>query len=692
MRHLTDFVSGKFTAWIVLALAIVAAGILFATAPASTGSVAPTAGLPASTQSAQVAELAKQLPNSDAGFALVVFDRGGAALTDADRTAIAARGAALAPESLSGQLPPAQYSDDGTAALLPLPLPAATDSEAQGTRVADLRATAKTDLPEGLNAFVTGPEGFQADVAAAFQGADFRLLLVTVIVVAVLLLITYRSPWLWLVPLAVIGLADGLAGILVKQLANVFGFTIDASISGILSVLVFGAGTNYALLLIARYREELRRHESRRVAMSQALRGAGPAVLASGSTVTLSLLTLLFAELSGNRALGFACAIGIVTAMIFALLVLPAALVIFGRGLFWPFVPTFGSESPTEHGFWSKLGRGVSRRPVIVVIGSVVVLGALALGALNLSVGLSQVQQFRGNPESAQGQAVIDQAFPAGQSAQTVVITPTDALKSAQRIATQTPGVDAVTVGAAAGTITQLSVTLAAEPQSDAAFQTITDLRAAYADADDGARAALVGGTDATALDEKTASAHDEALIIPIILAIVFVVLLVLLRALVAPVLLIVTVVASYFASLGAANLVFKTVFHIPAFDTNVVLFSFLFLVALGVDYNIFLVTRAREEAGLLGTRPGMIHALSATGGVITSAGILLAAVFAVLSVLPIIALTQIGVIVGIGVLLDTLLVRTVLVPALVFVTGDRFWLPSRPAGIKAATRVFDTP
>ncbi|RFA17945.1 MMPL family transporter [Subtercola boreus] len=676
MRRVTDSVSGKFTAWIVLALAIVAAGILFATAPTSSGTVAPTAGLPATTQSAQVAELQKQLPNSDAGFALVVFDRAGTVLTEADRAAIAGRSAALAPESLAGQLPPAQYSDDGTAALLSLPLPAATNSDTQGERVVALRALAGADLPDGLRSYVTGPEGFQADVAAAFQGADFRLLLVTVIVVAVLLLITYRSPWLWLVPLAVIGAADALAGILVKQLASVFGFTIDASISGILSVLVFGAGTNYALLLIARYREELRGHENRRVAMSRALRGAGPAVLASGSTVTLSLLTLLLADLSGNRALGFACAIGIVTAMVFALLVLPAALVIFGRGLFWPFVPAYGSESKTEHGFWSRLGHGVSRRPVAVVIGSVVVLGALAFGALNLSVGLSQVQQFRGNPESAQGQTVIDSAFPAGQSAQTVVITPTDAVTDAQAIATSTPGVSAVTVGQAAGTTTQLSVTLDAEPQSDAAFQTIMTLREAYAAAPGAASKALVGGTDATALDEQTAATHDEQLIIPIILGIVFVVLLVLLRALVAPVLLIVTVVASYFASLGAANLVFRTIFDIPAFDTSVVLFSFLFLVALGVDYNIFLITRAREEAGRLGTRPGMIHALSATGGVITSAGILLAAVFAVLSVLPIIALTQIGVIVGIGVLLDTLLVRTVLVPALVFVTGDRFWWP----------------
>ncbi|QWT23640.1 MMPL family transporter [Subtercola sp. PAMC28395] len=685
MRHITEFVSGKFTAWIVLALAVIAAGILFATAPASSGTIAPTAGLPSTTQSAQVAELQKTLPNSDAGFALIVFDRSGAPLTEADKTAIAARSAALAPESLSGQLPPAQYSEDGTAALIPMPLAAVADSTAQGERVTSLRATAQADLPDGLNAYLTGPEGFQADVASAFKGADFKLLLVTVIVVAALLLITYRSPWLWLVPLAVIGSADALASVIVKDLAQVFGFTVDASISGILSVLVFGAGTNYALLLIARYREELRKHDKRSTAMSMALRGAGPAILASGSTVTLSLLTLLFASLEGNRALGFACAIGIVTAMIFALIVLPAALVIFGRGLFWPFVPRFGSESPTEHGFWARLGRAVSRRPAVVTIVSVVVLSALAIGTLSISVGLSQVQQFRGNPESAQGQAVIDAAFPAGQSAQTAVIVPTDAVTDALAIATSTPGVSAATPGQSAGSITQLNVTLDAEPGSQQAFDTITTLRQAYADAPNAASAALVGGSDATALDTRVAAAHDQALIIPLILAIVFIVLLVLLRAVVAPVLLILTVVASYFASLGAANLVFTSVFKIPAFDTSVALFSFLFLVALGVDYNIFLVTRAREESLRLGTREGMIHALSATGGVITSAGILLAAVFAVLSVLPIIALTQIGVIVGIGVLLDTLLVRTVLVPALVFLTGDRFWWPSKIGAASAA-------
>ncbi|MEA9987177.1 MMPL family transporter [Subtercola sp. RTI3] len=690
MNKVTKFVSGRFTAWIVLGLAVIAAAILFASAPASTGAVAPTAGLPSSTQSSQVSELQKSLPNSDAGFALIVFDRSGSPLTEADKTAIVGRSAALAPESLSGQLPPAQYSKDGTAALLPLPLAAAADSTAQGERVASLRATVQTDLPKGLNAYLTGPEGFQADVASAFQGADFKLLLVTVIVVAALLLITYRSPWLWLVPLAVIGAADALASVIVKDLAQVFGFTIDASISGILSVLVFGAGTNYALLLIARYREELRKHEKRGTAMSMALYGAGPAILASGSTVTLSLLTLLFASIEGNRALGFACAIGIVTAMIFALIVLPAALVIFGRGLFWPFVPRYGSESPTEHGFWARLGRAVSRRPAIVTVVSIAVLGTLTIGTLSISVGLSQVQQFRGNPESAQGQAVIDAAFPAGQSAQTAVIVPTDSVTDALAISSSSPGVSAAAVGQSAGAITQVNVTLNAEPGSQQAFDTITSLRQSYAEAPNAASAALVGGTDAIALDTKAAAAHDQSLIIPLILGIVFIVLLILLRAIVAPVLLILTVVASYLASLGAGNLVFTSVFNIPAFDTSVVLFSFLFLVALGVDYNIFLVTRAREESLTLGTREGMIHALSATGGVITSAGILLAAVFAVLSVLPIIALTQIGVIVGIGVLLDTLLVRTVLVPAVVFLTGDTFWWPSRVAAAKGhgSTRV----
>lgn len=678
MRQLIAFVGGKLTAWIVLALTVGAAAVLFANSPTNSGSTTPVAGLPSSAQSAQVAELQKTLPSSNLSFALIVFDRQDAALSSADKEAIAERAKVLGAEAASGVLPPPQFSQDGTTALIALPVQNISESTKQTERVAHLRQIATADLPSGLSAYVTGPEGFRADVASAFAGADVTLLLVTVIVVAVLLLITYRSPWLWLVPLGVIGLADSLAGIVVKLVAQPLGVTVDASITGILSVLVFGAGTNYALLLIARYREELRNNESRNAAMVAALRGAGPAILASGSTVALSLLTLLFASLAGNRALGLACAIGIVVAMIFALLVLPAALVIFGRGLFWPFVPKFGSVSPAQSSWWARLGRTVSRRPLLVTLGSIVLLGALAVGANGITIGLSQVQQFRGNPESVQGQAVLDRAFPSGQSAQTVVIVPTAGKAEAQKIAEATPGISSVRVGDATESIAQLSVVLDAEPQSQEAFSAITRLREAYASASEPVSRALVGGTDATALDTRAAAAHDQGLIIPLILAIVFVVLLVLLRALVAPVLLMLTVVGSYFASLGAAQIVFGTVFGIPGFDTSVILFSFLFLVALGVDYNIFLVTRAKEESALAGTREGMITALAATGGVITSAGILLAAVFAVLSVLPVIALTQIGVIVGIGVLLDTLVVRTVLVPALAFLSGNRFWWPSQ--------------
>jgi len=489
-------------------------------------------------------------------------------------------------------------------------------------------------------------------------------------VVAVLLLVTYRSPWLWLVPLTVVGLADGLAGVVASRVAAAAGIALDASVTGILSVLVFGAGTNYALLLIARYRDELRENEDRRAAMAKALRGAGPAIIASGSTVTLSLLTLVFAQLTGNRALGIACAVGIVVAMIFALVVLPAALVLFGRRLFWPYVPKFGSENPSHRGLWSKLGTGVSRRPLVVVIAGALLLGGLAIGVTQLQIGLSQTEKFTSTPEAVTGQEIIADAFPAGSGSPAIVmVEPADASR-VSAAAAKVDGVTSVTEGESTSEIVELRVVLDAAAETPAAFATIEKLR----DID----GALVGGLDAQTLDVNRAQTADQDLVIPLILGLVFLVLVLLLRAFVAPLLLLVTVVASFFASLGLSWLLFESVFGFPAVDTNVVLFSFLFLVALGVDYNIFLVTRAREEAVVHGTRDGMIRALSATGGVITSAGILLAAVFAVLGVLPLITLTQIGIIVCIGVLLDTLLVRTVLVPALAFLAGERFWWPSK--------------
>ncbi len=670
MQRIINVITGRRTSWIVLVGMILAAGGVFALGSGSEGDTSPGVGLPDSAESAQVAVLQEDLPGADATSALVVFSRDGEKLTDDDIAAIANAGTALAELSSSDFIPPAAVSDDETTALLVLPLDVIEDVAEQADRATEIRTMANENLPDGLQALLTGPEGFAVDIAAVFKGADFTLLLVTVIVVAVLLLITYRSPWLWLVPLVVVGLADGLAGIVATRVAGLMGIALDASVTGILSVLVFGAGTNYALLLIARYRDELRQFEDRRAAMAKALRGAGPAIIASGSTVTLSLLTLLFAQLTGNRALGIACAVGIVVAMLFALVMLPAALLLFGRRLFWPYVPAFGSDNPSQRGLWSKLGTSVSRRPLVVVIAGALLLGGLALGVTQLQIGLSQTEKFTAVPEAVTGQEIIADAFPAGSGSPAIIMAEPDRADDIAAEAQDVDGVTSATVGESTADIAEITVVLDAAAETPEAFATIEKLR----DID----GALVGGLDAQSLDVSRAQTADQDLVIPLILALVFLVLVLLLRALVAPLLLLLTVVASFFASLGLSWLLFESVFGFPAVDTNVVLFSFLFLVALGVDYNIFLVTRAREEAVEHGTRTGMIRALSATGGVITSAGILLAAVFAVLGVLPLITLTQIGIIVCIGVLLDTLLVRTVLVPALAFLAGERFWWPSK--------------
>ena len=677
MRRLTDFLTARATSWIVLVIAFAAAAAIFALGSGSDSETGPGAGLPSTSESVRVSAAQENLPSADTTSALLVYNRDGDEFTDADLTAIADVSVSLADLSSEGFVPPPTVSDDGTTAIVVVPLEVEGELDVQTARADELRALANTDLPDGLTALLTGPEGFAVDLSAVFAGADFTLLLTTVIVVAILLIVTYRSPWLWLVPLAVIGTADALASIAATRVAAAIGITLDASTTGILSVLVFGAGTNYALLLIARYRDELRVVEDRRKAMASALRGAGPAVLASGGTVVLSLLTLLFAQLTGNRALGIACATGVVIAMIFALVVLPAALVLFGRGLFWPYIPKFGSRDASATGIWARLGTLVSKKPVAVVAIGAVLLGGLSVGVTQIRTGLAQTEIFISEPEAVRGQNLIADSFAAGSGSPTTVIVDADYADEARDIAAGVSGVDAATVGETDGTVTQVTVVLAAAAETEAAFETVRELRTELRQID-GADA-LVGGLDAQALDVATATQADQDLVIPLILALVFLVLMILLRSLLAPLLLLLTVVASFFASLGLSWVLFRTVFDFPAMDTNVVLLSFLFLVALGVDYNIFLVTRAREEARLLGTRDGMIRALSATGGVITSAGILLAAVFAVLGVLPLITLTQIGIIVCVGVLLDTLVVRTVIVPALTFIAGDRFWWPGRP-------------
>lgn len=689
MRAIARFVTGHGTAWLVLAATVIVVGMLFVLLPSSSEDDFPSSGLPDSSQAAQVDALLARFPSAKTTSAIIVWSRGGAPLTQDDSAAITARADALGALSTAPPATVPRFSEDGRAALSVVPVESSAVT-ADITRTAtDIRSAASTDLPAGLAAYVTGPVGFQADITNAFAGADFRLLLVTVIVVAVLLIVTYRSPVLWIVPLAVVGTADALAGVVAGALAEPLGFRLDASVSGILSVLVFGAGTNYALLLVARYREELLHTPNRTDAMFTAVRSAGPAIAASGGTVALSLLTLVFAEISGNRALGIACAIGVIIAIAFALLVLPAALVVCGRGLFWPFIPRVrpeANENAAPTGVWAGLGRGVRRRPVRIAVISSLGIAALSLGLVGASVGLSQADQLLGEPESVVAQKIVDTSFSAGLTSQTVVLTPDAASVDAARIAASVAGVQAVQPGERANGLARLDVSLDTEPGSDDTFRTIAALRGAYLAASGPVSESLVGGSDATAFDTKTLAQRDQDLIIPLILAIVFTILALLLRSLVAPVLLICTVLGTFFASLGASNWIFQNLLGFPAFNTNVILFAFLFLVALGVDYNIFLTTRARQESVLHGTATGMVRGLSSTGAVITSAGILIAAVFAVLGVLPVVALTQIGVIVCIGVLLDTLVVRTVLVPALVFITGDLFWWPSRPARSQAST------
>jgi RND superfamily putative drug exporter len=661
--------------------------------------VSPDNGLPDDSEVILVEEALAEMPGSEGTAAVVVLAKSSGEFTDEDIVWLQGEfdpmiqmptGGAnelfteYSNVEVMGELfvPPATISEDNTTAVLTIPMDEIDDVDEQAERIVEVRAIISENVPAGIEPYVTGPEGFQVDLAGVFAGADFTLLLATVLIVIFLLLVTYRSPILWIVPLLVVGTADGMAGQIGRNVAAFFNITADGSITGILSVLVFGAGTNYALLLIARYKEELLTTEDRHEAMTKAVKGAGPAILASGGTVALALLTLSFAELGGNRALGLVCASGIVVAMIAALGVLPAAIVVFGRGLFWPFVPRFGGVNKSDTGWWAKLGKGVSRRPITVAILGIAVLGGLSVGATGITIGLPETEQFRVKPEAVTGIEVLAEAFPAGASAPTQVIAVNDRAEDVVEAALASPLVASAEIVNQNDDFSRIDVVLDAEGGSEEAYGAIESLRE-NVQAVPGANA-LVGGDDATRLAVKQAYERDQLLVIPLILVLVFIVLVLLLRALVAPILLLGSVVLSFFSAMGAAWLIFQNVFGMSGLDFSVFLYSFLFLVALGVDYNIFLVSRAREESANMATtsrqptRQAMIKALGATGGVITSAGILLAAVFAVLGVLPLIALFQIGIIVGIGVLIDTLLVRTVVVPALAFITGDSFWWPRK--------------
>ena len=692
MNTLLKYLTGKATAPLNMLVALGFAVFAFVGLPLDATETTPTNGLPDSAESVQVAKIQENFDVVEGSAAFIVY------FSDTEFTEsqlewiqgtfdpqkmMPAGGASekfleFSNAEVMGEkfVPPAAISEDGTTALITIPLDATDDFELTTERVETMRELAPEDMPAGIDVYVTGPEAFIKDVGSIFEGADFLLLAFTAGVVAVLLLVTYRSPVLWLIPLAVVGVADGMAGILARRVADLLGFVPDGSVTGILSVLVFGAATNYALLLIARYREELLNFEDRREAMRIAIRGAGPAILASGSTVAVALALLLLAEIEGRQVLGLVSAVGIVVAMIAGLLVLPSALVIFGRWIFWPFVPRVGGKNPYEKSIWTKLGKAVSKKPLAVAAIGVAVLGGLASGGLGIKNGLSATEIFIEKPEAVLGQEVLADAFPAGSATPTIVVVDSEYVDEARELV-DIAGVAEISEGQSDGNYSELRLVLDAEPESNEALQVVRDLRTTLDQLPDGVTA-LVGGQDATTLDVTDATARDQALLVPLILISVFLILILLLRSLAAPIFLMIAVVGSFFSALGASWLVFQYIYGFPALDLTVLILAFLFLVALGVDYSIFLVTRAQEEARELGTREGMKKALGATGGVITSAGILLAAVFTVLGVLPLIALAQVGTIVGIGVLLDTLLVRTIIVPALAFITGKKFWWPRK--------------
>lgn len=647
--------------------------------------------VPVAAQSAQVDALAKQFPGGDKAPLIVVVSRAdGGVLSPSDLAAAqAARDRVqAAAQPGANQAAPAMSSRDSKAALGVVPISADLSGLALGDAVGTLRTAAASGLPPDLDAHVTGGPAFGADIASAFTGANITLLAVTTAVVALLLFATYRSPVLWLVPLLVVGFADRVAAAVGTAVASQTGLSFDGATSGITSVLVFGAGTNYALLLISRYRQELRHRSAHRDALRHAVRRAGPAIVASNATVVLALLTLLSASTPSTRSLGALAACGLVVAAISVLVILPPLLAVCGRRLFWPFIPHSGDDETLGSGGWHRVAEWVGGRPALVAAVAIAALAALGAGLFETRIGLTQTEQFRVRADSVTGYTVVAEHFPAGLANPTLVVGPTDRAAPIQRAITSTPGVVSATESGRSGSgLTKWSVVIDARPSSPRAFGIVAALR-------DSTRAAdphtLVGGADAQALDIRDAATRDRVLLIPAILAVILIVLYVLLRSALAPPTLLAATILGALAALGMGGWASLHVFGFPALDNTTPLFAFLFLAALGVDYTIFLVTRAREEAAQHGARGGMVRAVSATGGVITSAGIVLAAVFCVLGVLPLIVLTQLGIIVGLGILLDTFVVRTLVIPALFALIGDRIWWPSSPAHAKAVEQQAD--
>jgi RND superfamily putative drug exporter len=642
--------------------------------------------LPDSAESTRVQELQAGFQRTESIPALLLWESDGtidrATLAEIrERVESAARVAEDA-GALAGQASPPIPSEDGEAVQAFLPLvPDLSDDLLP--LVEELRAT----LPvEGTDSFVTGPAGIFADFSSAFEGIDGLLLLAAFGVVLVILLVVYRSPLLPLLVIATAGLALTAANAVAYLLADGGVIAVNGQSQGIASILVVGAATDYGLLLVARFREELRRERSRYAAMRVALRQSWEPIVASGATVVLGVLCLLFSDLGSNRGLGPISAVSVTLAVLAALTFLPAALTLLGRAAFWPFRPQYGVEPEQGRG-WPRVAALVGRRPRRVLLVSVAALiVASAFAPTYDADGIPISDAIQGASNGVAGQEALGRHFDAGTGSPTVILTPEDSWPEVAEAAAAADGVAAVTPftggppapGAqpvVVDGLVRLDATLADTPDSVAAIETVRSLRTSVDEADP---AAIVGGETASNLDARESAARDLRVIVPAVLVVITLVLALLLRSLVAPVLLVATVVLSVGATVGVAALLFEGMFGFPGSDPGILLIAFVFLVALGIDYNIFLMTRAREESARHGTKSGVLRALAVTGGVITSAGLVLAATFGALSVLPLLFLVQLAFLVGFGVLLDTFVVRSLVVPAAVAILGDTVWWPSK--------------
>ncbi|MET9856931.1 MMPL family transporter [Streptomyces sp. NPDC006450] len=640
----------------------------------------PETWLPSSAQSTKAVQLAEQhFADKDSSTAVIVYAREGG-LTQADLTKIDIDRAALADKVAVGEVSPAMVSEDKIAAFVSVPLRTSpSDNKVLTDKVEEAGKLTSDGAPAGLDVKITGEAGSVADFAEVYSGMDGALLGAALGVVALLLLITYRSPVLWLIPLIAVGLASQVASGVVYLLAKHAGLVVNGQSAYVLMVLSVGVGTDYALLLIARYREELHRHEDRHTAMSLAVHGSLPALAASAATVAIATLCLVFGSMNSTKGLGPVVAIGVVLVFFAMTSLLPALLVILGRWVFWPVKPRvtagYDPSSAQGHSTWAKIAGAVGRRPRAVWVGTALVLGVMALGIAGVQTGQTQAEQFTGKVDSVTGQQVLAKHFPAGSSAPADVYVRDAGAESAAAAVAKVPGVSSVSTQVAKGGWTHLAAVLRDSPDSAAAKDTIRDIRKALDGSSGPAADAVVGGQSAVALDVSEAQASEEKLLIPLILAVVLVMLLILLRATIASALLLVSVVLSFGAAVGAASLLFHALDY-PKIDRGLVLFGFIFLVALGIDYTIFLMTRAKEEVRLRGHREGILTAVTVTGGVITSAGVVLAATFLVLAAIPTVSALQQGLLVAVGILLDTFLVRSLLVPALALDLGPRIWRP----------------